>query len=91
MPRRQQDDDLDQLGEHVTRIGQVGLTIRDELDVQGHMLSELEQDTDETQTRLQAAQKKVDHLLRKAGLKGQFCIMMFLLVVLIVLILLIFS
>ena len=88
---RQQDADLDQLGEHVTRIGQVGLTIRDELDVQGHMLSELEQDTEETQTRLQAAQKKVDHLLRKAGLKGQFCIMIFLVVVLIILILLIFS
>ena len=69
----------------------MGLTIRDELDVQSHMLNELEQDTDETQTRLQAAQKKVDHLLRKAGLKGQLCIMVFLVVVLIVLLLLIFS
>ena len=40
---------------------------------------------------MQAAQKKVDHLLRKAGLGGQLCIMGFLIVVLIVLLLLIFS
>ena len=51
--RRQQDDDLDMLGAQVTKIGMVGRAIHDELGTQSHMLEELEQDTDETQTRLQ--------------------------------------
>ncbi len=33
-PHRQQDEDLDQLGESVTRIGHLGLTIHEELNQQ---------------------------------------------------------
>ena len=72
---------------HVTRIGQVGLQIHEELEQQGGMLDEL--DIEGTSTRLQAAQKKIDHMLRKAGLKGQFCIIIFLIAVLVVLLVLI--
>lgn len=86
---RRQDEDLDALGAHVTRIGQVGLQIHEELDQQSGMLDELETDIEGTSTRLQAAQKKIDHMLRKAGLKGQFCIIIFLIAVLVVLLVLV--
>ena len=82
---------MDALSLGVNRIGQLGLQMRDELVVQDRMLDELDADMEGTHTRLQAAQKKVDHLLRKAGLKGQFCIIIFLIAVLIVLLLIVFS
>ncbi|KAK9802065.1 hypothetical protein WJX73_009954 [Symbiochloris irregularis] len=88
---RQQDDSLDLLGQGVNRIGQMGLQMRDELSLQDRMLEDLDTDMEGTHSRLQAAQKKVDHLLRKAGLKGQFCIIAFLIVVLIILLLMLFS
>lgn len=40
-PRRQQDEDLDQLGESVTRIGHLGLTIHEELQTQATCVSEV--------------------------------------------------
>lgn len=86
---RQQDDDLDALGAHVTRIGQVGLQIHEELEQQSGMLEELDTDIEGTSTRLQAAQKKIDHMLKKAGLGGQLCIIVFLIAVLIILLVLV--
>ena len=64
--RRQQDDDLDLLGAHVVKIGAVGRAIHDELGTQSHMLEELEQDTEETQTRLQARSARCGGLLCRA-------------------------
>eukprot|EP00217_Crustomastix_stigmatica_P010948 CAMPEP_0183796840 /NCGR_PEP_ID=MMETSP0803_2-20130417/13128_1 /TAXON_ID=195967 /ORGANISM="Crustomastix stigmata, Strain CCMP3273" /LENGTH=267 /DNA_ID=CAMNT_0026041499 /DNA_START=16 /DNA_END=815 /DNA_ORIENTATION=+ len=43
---RQQDDDLDELSEGVRRLGQVGLTIGEELEEQGRMLDELDAEVD---------------------------------------------
>ena len=82
---RQQDTELDELGQHVQRIGQVGLQIHDELEAQGTMLDDLHEDVEGTQTRLQQAQKKMAHVLKKAGLRGQLCIIVFLIVLLVIL------
>ena len=88
---RRQDEDLDQLGEHVVRIGQMGRQIGEELTQQGELLDELDTDIDGTTNRLAAAQKKMNHVLQKAGLKGQLAIIGILIVLLVVLLLLAFS
>ena len=63
---RKQDEDLDEISVSIQRIGQVGLTIGEELETQGKMLEELEEDV-ETNSRLAAAQRKMNAVLKKAG------------------------
>lgn len=88
---RQQDNDLDQLGEHVIRIGHMGRQIGEELGQQSTLIDELDADIDGTSNRLAAAQKKMNHVLKKAGLRGQLCIILVLIVLLVVLLLAAFS
>ena len=78
--RRQQDQDLDELSESVARLGQVGRTIGEELDTQGKLLDELEEDVDGTTTRLGAAQKKLVQVIKRSGMGGQMAIVGVLLV-----------
>ncbi|GAB4816220.1 hypothetical protein N2152v2_003266 [Parachlorella kessleri] len=85
---QQQDQELDQLGDHVVRIGQLGKEMGQELHVQGQLLDELDTEIEGTSTRLQAAQRKVQYVLDKAGSKGQIAIMLFLIVVLVILVVL---
>ena len=89
--RRRQDDELDQLGRHVERIGQVGLQIHEELEVQGAMLTELDEDVEGAQSRLAAAQKKMAGVLKRMGMRGQLCIMGVLLIILVILVAILFS
>ena len=84
----QQDQELDVLSHHVVRIGELGREMGQELDTHGQMLDELGGEMDGTQTRLAAAQKKVQYVLEKAGAKGQLIIIAVLVIVLIVLLLL---
>ena len=88
---RQQDEDLDHLGQHVIRIGQMGRQIGEELGQQNTMIDELEGDIDGTSNRLAAAQKKMTHVLKKAGLRGQLSIIGILIVLLVILLLVAFS
>lgn len=88
---QQQDTELDQLGDHVVRIGQLGKEMGQELHVQGQLLDELDEEIEGTSTRLQAAQRKVQYVLDKAGSKGQFMIILFLIVVLVILVVLAIS
>ena len=88
---RRQDDDLDQLGDHVQRIGHMGLQIHDELQGQNILLERLDEDVEETTTRLAAAQKKINTVLQKAGLRGQLMIIGILLLLLVILIMIAFS
>ena len=67
---RQQDDDLDHLGEHVIRIGQMGRQIGEELGQQSTLIDELDGDIDGTANRLTAAQKKMTHVLKKSWAEG---------------------
>ena len=88
---RRQDEDLDQLGDQVQRIGHMGLQINEELTSQNNLIEQLDEDVEGTSSRLAAAQKKMNSVLKKAGLKGQIMIIVFLLALLIILILIAFS
>ncbi|KAI8106794.1 hypothetical protein M9434_001448 [Picochlorum sp. BPE23] len=86
-----QDQDLDVLGDHVLRIGELGREMGQELDVQGQLLDDFGYEMQGTQTRLAAAQRKVQYVLDRAGVKGQLAIIAILVVVLVVLMVLIIS
>ncbi|GAB2226061.1 hypothetical protein Droror1_Dr00021847 [Drosera rotundifolia] len=88
---KQQDEELDELGATVQRIGYVGLTIHDELLAQEKIIDELGMDMDSTTNRLDFLQKKVSNVMKKAGAKGQILMMLALLVLLIILFVLVFS
>mmetsp|Transcript_2199 Transcript_2199/g.4974 ORF Transcript_2199/g.4974 Transcript_2199/m.4974 type:complete len:255 (-) Transcript_2199:71-835(-) len=88
---REQDSELDELGGAVRRLGDVGLTIGRELEEQQVMLEELEEDVETTRGKLKAAQRKMEKLLEKAGMRGQICIILFLMIVLVVLSYFVFS
>jgi SYP6 family syntaxin len=87
---QRQDVDLDDISASINRIGQVGLTIGEELETQGKMLDDLEQDVEGTNSRLQAAQRKMNQVLKKAGTKGQLAIIAVLTALLIILFLIAF-
>lgn len=87
---QRQDVDLDDISTSIQRIGQVGLTIGEELETQGKMLDDLEQDVEGTKSRLAAAQRKMNQVLKKAGTKGQLAIIAILTALLIILFLIAF-
>mmetsp|Transcript_23706 Transcript_23706/g.51770 ORF Transcript_23706/g.51770 Transcript_23706/m.51770 type:complete len:242 (-) Transcript_23706:446-1171(-) len=91
MLMRQQDHELDQLSESVNRLGAVSLTISQELDDQGALLDELDEDLEGVRARLGAVQRKLTHVIKKSGIRGQICMIVFLLVLLGVLCALAFS
>ena len=72
---RKQDEDLDEISVSIQRIGQVGLTIGEEL----------EENVEGTNSRLAAAQRKMNAVLKKAGAKGQMAIIAVLTVLLVIL------
>ena len=69
----------------------MGLQIHDELQTQNIMLEQLDEDVEQTTSRLAAAQKKINTVLQKAGLRGQLMIIGILLVLLVILVLIAFS
>ncbi|KAL6779709.1 SYP6 [Auxenochlorella protothecoides x Auxenochlorella symbiontica] len=83
-----QDEDLDVLGGHVVRIGELGREMGQELHMQGQLLEEFDEELEGTSTRLAAAQKKIQAVLDRTGSKGQLAIIGFLLVVLVLLVVL---
>ncbi|CAL9098911.1 unnamed protein product [Musa textilis] len=62
-----QDEELDELSASVWRIGDVGVTIHDELVGQGKILAELGMEMETTSNRLDFVQKKVALVMKKAG------------------------
>ncbi|KAK1584142.1 hypothetical protein Q3G72_030189 [Acer saccharum] len=87
---KQQDDELDELSASVIRIGSVGLTIHDELLAQERIIDELGTEMDSTSNRLDFVQKKVGMVMKKAGVKGQMMMILFLVVLFIILFVLVF-
>lgn len=83
---RRQDEDLEAMGEQVQRLGQVGLTIHEELSTQQNMLDDLDEDVDITTNRMRAAQKKIADIIKKSGGKKQFLLIIALVIVLLVLV-----
>ncbi|GER35250.1 syntaxin 61 family protein [Striga asiatica] len=87
---RQQDEELDELSASVQRIGGVGLTIHEELLAQEKIIDDLGMEMDSTSNRLDFVQKKVAMVMKKASAKGQFMMILFLLVLFIILFVLVF-
>jgi syntaxin of plants SYP6 len=80
-----QDQELDVLGQHVLRIGELGRDMGQELDAQGQLLEDFGYEMQGTQTRLAAAQRKVQYVLDRAGTRGQLLIIGVLIIVLVIL------
>lgn len=87
---RQQDDELDELSASVQRIGGVGLTIHEELSGQERILNNLSLEMETTSNRLDFVQKRVAMVMKKAGIKGQIMLILFLVVLFIILFVLVF-
>ncbi|XP_062168366.1 syntaxin-61 [Alnus glutinosa] len=87
---KQQDEELDELSASVERMGGVGLTIHEELLAQEKIIDELGLEMDSTSNRLDFVQKKVGMVMKKAGVKGQIMMILFLVVLFIVLFVLVF-
>ncbi|XP_047315911.1 syntaxin-61-like [Impatiens glandulifera] len=87
---KQQDEELDQLSASVERIGDVGLTIHEELLAQENIIGELGTEMESTSNRLDFVQKKVGMVMKKAGVKGQLMMILFLVVLFIILFVLVF-
>ena len=62
-----QDEDLDDIGNAVINIGEMGKQIGEELDSQGRLLDELDDDMDKTGSRLQNLNQKMNVMLKKSG------------------------
>uniref|UniRef100_A0A2N9EYR0 t-SNARE coiled-coil homology domain-containing protein n=1 Tax=Fagus sylvatica TaxID=28930 RepID=A0A2N9EYR0_FAGSY len=87
---KQQDEELDELTSSLVRIGGVGLTIHEELLGQEKILDDLGMEMDSTSNRLDFVQKKVAMVMKKAGIKGQMMMILFLVVLFIILFVLVF-
>ncbi|XP_010938949.1 syntaxin-61 [Elaeis guineensis] len=87
---KQQDQELDDLSISVQRIGDVGLTINEELIGQERILDDVSMEVETTSNRLGFVQKKVAMVMKKAGAKGQIMMILFLIVLFIVLFVLVF-
>ncbi|KAK1436473.1 hypothetical protein QVD17_02253 [Tagetes erecta] len=87
---KRQDEELDEMSESIQRIGDVGLTIHDELLAQDRIIEELGTEMESTSNRLDFVQKKVAIIMKKAGMKGQFMMILFLVILFIVLFTLVF-
>ncbi|XP_014503728.1 syntaxin-61 isoform X1 [Vigna radiata var. radiata] len=87
---KRQDEELDELSISVQRIGDVGLTIHDELVAQEKIVDELGNEMDSTSNRLDFVQKKVAMVMKKASAKGQIMMILGLLVLFIFLFILVF-
>lgn len=68
---QQQDEELEQLSQGVVRLGEVGRTIGEELNTQNQMLSSVEEQADTLGGRLRAAERKMQQVMKKAGMCGQ--------------------
>ncbi|KAF8009430.1 hypothetical protein BT93_J0424 [Corymbia citriodora subsp. variegata] len=87
---KRQDEELDELSASVERIGGIGLTIHDELLAQDRIIDDLGTEMEGTSNRLDFVQKKVAMVMKKAGAKGQFMMILFLLLLFIILFVLVF-
>jgi len=87
---RQQDTDLDDLGQVVNVLGQMGNQIHSELDQQGRILDDLEAGVDSTSGRLNAVMRRVNKLLESTSDRVQWCVVIVLVLVLVGLVIAVF-
>ena len=87
--KQEQDDNLSILGDSVERLGQLSLSISKEIDSQNVMLDDLSDEVDTAKDTADMLTKKTEELVKAAGGKQQFCIILILSAILIVLTLLV--
>ena len=63
---KEQDDQLDELGNAVSRVKALGHVMKDELGEQAVMLEQLEEDVEKADSGMQSMQKKLKGLLEEA-------------------------
>ena len=69
----------------------IALTVNEELDLHRRLLDDLDEDVDVTHSRMRAAQKKLKHVMRRAGTWRSMCFMILLMVILAVVIIVAFK
>ncbi|KAL8732952.1 MAG: hypothetical protein Q9181_003758 [Wetmoreana brouardii] len=84
---RDQDEQLDRLGDSIGRQRELSIQIGDELDEHVQMLDEVEVHVDRNQTKLDGARKRLGNFARKARDNKQLTIILILIMILIILIL----
>ncbi|KAJ5812857.1 hypothetical protein N7447_009880 [Penicillium robsamsonii] len=83
---REQDDQLDRLGESIGRQHQLSIQIGDELDGHVQLLDGMDGDVERHQTRLDGARRRIDRIRRKAGDNWSMMTIIGLIIVLVILI-----
>lgn len=87
---RQQDEDLDKLGEVVGVIGQMGNSIYSELNTHSRILDDLDSGVEDTQGRLTSVMRRVNKLLESTSDRVQWCLILTLTLILIGLVIIVF-
>jgi syntaxin 8 len=83
---REQDDQLDQLGESIGRQHQLSIQIGDELDGHVALLDGMDGDVERHQSRLDGARRRLDRFRRKAGDNWSMMTIIGLIIILVILI-----
>lgn len=83
---REQDTQLDRLSESVGRTRHLSIQIGDELEEQSHMLDDIDQHVDRTQTAIDRARGRLGKIARKAKDNMQLTIIFILIIILVLLI-----
>lgn len=83
---RDQDEQLDRLGESIGRQRELSIQIGDELDSHVQMLDEVDEHVDRHQTRLDGARKRLGTVARKAKDNKQLTVILILIIILVLLI-----
>ena len=87
--KREQDDNLTMLGESVSRLGELSLSISKEIESQNEMLDELGDEVDAAKDTADILTKKTADLIKQVGGPKQFCTILILCGILFVLTLLV--
>lgn len=86
---KEQDDSLEALGSSVLRLGQLSLGISEEIDSQNLMLNKLEVDVEKANESVDRLTQTTKLMVKKAGGKRNFCIVVTLTLILLFLIFLV--
>jgi len=87
---RDQDVELDKLGEVVGVIGQMGNSIYSELNTHNRILNDLDAGVDDTQGRLTSVMRRVNKLLESTSDRVQWCVIIVLILILVGLVIIVF-
>jgi len=85
-----QDEDLEAISRATGNLKEIGITINEELKLQGHMLEEMDQEVDKTNTRLNNVLKRLNKLIDSTSDRVQWCMVIVLFLILIGLVVIVF-